>query len=344
MIDAPIFVVGCPRSGTGLLRDLLRSHPRLSLPPESHFIPAFYRAWGDPSSDRQARALGRRILALRRVRAWGLALEPAAFDGRRSFAEIVDVVYGEFARQEGKSRWGDKTPHYVTQIPTLLRAFPRAKIVHIYRDGRDVALSYLRAPFGPNNVYVAAGTWDRYVASGRRDGREAAGSYAEVRYEDLLRDPRATMSALCEFLGEAFSEDVLRPDLGARRLWLPRRDPEAWKAAAARTEIASGNCGRWRTSMNPSDRALFESVAGRQLAELGYEVDGIARRVGRPERARLTIDDRARAALRTLKSPRRSAGTVLDQREAALRSFLRRQSRDRTRILGPDPGARQPQQ
>jgi hypothetical protein len=322
--DAPIFIVGCPRSGTGLVRDLLRSHPRLSFPPESHFIPPFYSAWGDPGSDREAGALARSILGLRRVRAWQVELEPEAFAGCRSFAAVVDVIYSAFASREGKARWGDKTPHYVTDIPMLLRLFPRAKVVHVCRDGRDVALSYVRAPFGPSNVYVAAVTWRRYVRAGRAAGRQAAGSYAEVRYEDLLRDPRATMSALCEFLGEPFVEEVLRPDLGARRMWVLRRDPDAHRSLAASDAIAGGNHGRWREEMGAGDRALFESIAGDQLAELGYEVEGLARAVRPPERARLRIDDVGRAALRALRSPKRSAGTALDLREAVLRAVLRR--------------------
>jgi hypothetical protein len=336
--DAPIFVVGCPRSGTGLVRDLLRSHPRLSFPSESHFIPPFYRAWGDPRSDREARALARSILALRRVRAWEVELGPEVFAGCRSFAAVVDRIYGAVAEREGKARWGDKTPHYVTEIPLLLRLFPGAKVVHVYRDGRDVALSYLRAPFGPNNVYVAAGTWKRYVRAGRAAGGEAPASYTELRYEDLLRDPRATMSALCEFLGEPFSEQVLRPDLGARHMWVLRRDPDARRSLAASDSIVRANHGRWREAMDRRSRALFESVAGDQLAELGYEVEGLGRAVGRPARVRQRVDNSLRATLRTLRSPRRSAGTALDQREAVIRSAL-----GRTRMRGPYPAGRQPQ-
>jgi hypothetical protein len=51
MTDSPIFIVGCPRSGTTLWRDLLRSHPRLTFPAEFHFIPELYRVYGDPSRE-----------------------------------------------------------------------------------------------------------------------------------------------------------------------------------------------------------------------------------------------------------------------------------------------------
>ncbi|HLF56974.1 MAG TPA: sulfotransferase, partial [Thermoanaerobaculia bacterium] len=132
-----------------MLRNLLRSHPDLFLPSESHFIPPFCRAWGDPGDDREARRLGRRILRLHWVRWWGVELGAREFDGCRSFAEVVDRIYGELARREGARRWGDKTPGYALHIATLAEIFPAAQFVHIVRDGRDVALSLVRTGFGP---------------------------------------------------------------------------------------------------------------------------------------------------------------------------------------------------
>ncbi len=320
--DSPIFIVGHPRSGTGLVRDLLRSHPKVSIPSESHFIVRCYRAFGDPRSDPEARAIARRLLALRRVRAWGVALEPPEFNGCRSFPEIVDRIYGEVVRREGKHRWGDKTPQYLTEIPTLLRMFPGAKIVHVYRDGRDVALSTLRQPFGPSNLYTAAMSWRRDVGIARSDGRRAKGSYAEIRYEDLLTDPRQTMRELCEFLQEPFTDAVLRPDHGARYMWELRLYPHAIDSITAESEILSENHGKWRWSMDREKRALFESAAADRLAELDYEVEGLARRIGSGERIRWRIDDAASRALRTLRSPKRWAWTFLDPRLAVLRSHL----------------------
>jgi hypothetical protein len=325
--DGPIFVVGCPRSGTGLVRDLLRSHPRLSLPPESHFIPVYHRAFGHPASDREARALGKRILELRRVRAWGVDLEPAAFDGCRSFADVVARVYEAFARREGKPRWGDKTPQYVAEIPLLLELFPSARVVHVIRDGRDVALSWIRAPFGPGNVYAAAGAWVRYVSAGRRQREDER--YGEVRYEDLLDDPRATMAALCELVGEEPSDEVPRPDLGARRMWGLRRYAGEWQALAAREEIVRHNHGKWRGSMTLADRTVFESVAGELAAELGYPLEGLGRALGRAERVRLRAGSARRTGARVIGSPRRAAGTFLDNREPALRGLIRARARAR---------------
>lgn len=64
MTESPIFIVGCPRSGKTLLRNLLRSHRNIAIPPESHFIPKFYKAFGNPSNEREAYQLANRILSL----------------------------------------------------------------------------------------------------------------------------------------------------------------------------------------------------------------------------------------------------------------------------------------
>jgi len=166
----PIFIVGCPRSGTTLLRDLLRSHPNLTLPPESQLIPRFYRAYGDPSSDREAWLRARRILHNPRIASWGISTSEAEFAGCRSFSRVIRRLFEVWAAKEGKPRWGDKTPHYVRHLPLILRLFPEAQVIHIIRDGRDAALSWIRAGFEPRNLYVAARMWNDWVAKGRRDG------------------------------------------------------------------------------------------------------------------------------------------------------------------------------
>jgi hypothetical protein len=282
LVTRPIFLVGCPRSGTTLLRDLLRSHPNLTFPPESHFIPRFYRAYGEPCSGEEAWRLARRILNNPRISMqWGIAPEQSDFAGCRSFSEVTRRLFEIWAAQEGKARWGDKTPHYVRDIPLLLRLFPDAQVIHIVRDGRDVALSWLRARFEPCNLYVAARMWKEMVTKGRRDGASLPPeTYLELRYETLLAEPEATMRNVCAFLNEPYCAAVLS---------LNRIPPEPWrdipgpKSPAFANGIVRDNGGRWRSGMSLGQKALFESVAGALLAELGYPVEGLARTLSRGE-------------------------------------------------------------
>lgn len=269
----PFFIVGAPRSGTGLLRNLLRSHPRLAIPGESHFIPGFYLGYGEPRSRRAVRRMARRILAQFRVRRWELELEPADFDDCRTYAEIVSRLYGAFAARQGAERWGDKTPQYAAHMWVLARIFPEARFVHIVRDGRDAALSILRMSFGPDGLGAAARQWRELVRRARSDG-EALGPerYLEIRYEDLVGDPIATMRRVCEFLGEPFDERVLSPTANPRWPKLVYNLPRDGKPRnVSDVAIVTGNAGKWKRLMPAADQARFESVAGDLLAELGYE-------------------------------------------------------------------------
>jgi hypothetical protein len=279
----PIFIVGCSRSGTGLLRNLLRSHPRLAFPNESHFIPRLFRAYGDPRTDREARRLAATILSLSWVKSWGLSLEPAQFAPYRSYREVVSRIFEEWARWQGKPRWGDKTPEYITEIPALLELFPSCRILHIYRDGRDVALSWMEHAQGAKNLLTAATYWKHRVSTGRDVGaRLRSDTYLEVRYETLLSRPRETMQGVCEFLDEPFAEEVLAPTVhpydpdpaifGTRKYLVPAG------------EILNANRGKWKQAMSLSDRVLFESVAGDLLRGLGYETEGLGRRITGLER------------------------------------------------------------
>src|SRR3954453_16511803 len=116
MRERPIFVVGCPRSGTTVLRDLLRSHSRLFFPRESCGLPGLYRIHGDPRSDREAGPLAADFLDSHAVGDWNLGPQPAELEHGRSFAEVIRPACEAWARSQGKSRWGDKTPQHVLAI------------------------------------------------------------------------------------------------------------------------------------------------------------------------------------------------------------------------------------
>ena len=289
---APIFIVGCPRSGTTMLRDLLRSHPHLTFPGESQFIPAFYRQHGDPRDQAEARRLGAAILEWRWVRRWNLPLEAESFASCRSFQEVLCRLYEAWARQENKPRWGDKTPEYVTDIPLLAKLFPGARIIHIHRDGRDVARSWVRARYTPQNIYTAAQMWKSWVGAGRQAGAALPREmYLELRYEQLLAQPRETMQRVCEFVGEPFDEAVLRLNpIERNRPFLSRLSSYARKPRAV--EIVSSNCEKWKTRMPARDRVLFESVAGDLLQSLGYETEGRTRRITPAERLAWDVHQR----------------------------------------------------
>ncbi|MFN2432181.1 MAG: sulfotransferase [Gemmatimonadota bacterium] len=271
--EPPFFVFGCPRSGTSLLSRMLDQHPRIAIPNESHLFTRFYplrNHYGDLSHRACRERMVTDMLHRRPVAFWSPRPDRdrvLASIGEHDFGGIVGALLGTWARDRGKARWGEKTPQHVRYWRQIRTCFPGAKAVHIIRDGRDVALSTLRASFGPKSVYAAAGRWAAYVQ--RVERLDVAGGSAGafvLRYEDLLANPERELTRVCEFLGETFVPDMLEYHRDEGRY---RR--EEVNAANLRRPLLRGNVEKWRTAMSVGEMRIFEAVAGRTLERYGYE-------------------------------------------------------------------------
>jgi len=276
----PFFLLGVHRSGTTLLRYMLNSSPRLYIPPESDFIPRFFgrNPTGTLTPERTAQILHIIFTRYRFVREWqGDPPDPDAFWRAMPAptpAGFLHALYGEYMRQHGAVRWGDKTPIYTSYIGLLARIFPEAQFVHLIRDGRDVALSMVNK-WGKQEFhidpYFAARSWVRRI---RQAQAASAGlppeRYYELRYEDLVAAPERELRALCDFLGEPYTPEMAEPHR------LARRDiPPDGFHAPVRQPPSPKRVGRWRHDMSPADARLVQRVAGSLLAELGYEVEDL---------------------------------------------------------------------
>jgi Sulfotransferase family len=267
MSDRPFFVVGCPRSGTTLLRTILDGHSRLSIPPESHFVVALERR-----ARRGAVTLDD-IIAHPEFSAWNAdtdALRRWVDDAApTSYPELVSAVFDWYAVRNGKQRWGDKTPGYVSYLPHLLRLFPDAQFVHVLRDGRDVVASLSEQVWGPKRPVVGALRWRRKVGAGRRAGaRMGADSYIELKLEDLIIDPETKIRELCDFLGEEFQANMLEFQARAHALF-PKDDNVT---ARVRQPLATG-LRDWRSGMSVREQRSVEALCHRQLVRLGYKTE-----------------------------------------------------------------------
>jgi sulfotransferase family protein len=267
MNDRPFFVVGCPRSGTTLVRTILDGHSRLSIPPESHFVVALARhgrrgavTLDDIMAHPEFRAWNADAEALRR---WVDSASPT------SYRELVCAVFDWYAASHGKPRWGDKTPGYVSYLPRLLSVFPDAQFVHVLRDGRDVVASLSEQVWGPESPLIGALRWRRKVSAGRRAGaRMGSDRYLELKLEDLIVDPEAKVRELCDFLGEQFQSSMLEFPARARVLFA-----EDDKVTARVREPMSTGLRDWRSGMSVREQRAVEALCHRQLVQLGYETE-----------------------------------------------------------------------
>jgi hypothetical protein len=159
----------------------------------------------------------------------------------------------------------------VSNLDMILRLFPDAQIVTIVRDGRDCVASLKEMPWHRADIYDTVAAWARAYDDGRRAARRLdPGSYHEVRYEDLVREPEPVLTALCRYVGEEYDPAMVRPSEVAA-VAVPAR--KTWHART-RSAVTTQRVGSWRQRLEPWEIALCETALGGRLTAAGYELSG----------------------------------------------------------------------
>ncbi len=262
MTAPPLFVLGVRRSGTTLLRVMLDRNTQLAVPDESYFIPQLVHRHPrkvDPVSFLDD------VRRLPTLVEWGVPAEAVAERLRPGMTpgRAIGAVFAAYAAARGKSRWGDKTPLYMQYLPLLERTFPDARFVHLVRDGRDAAVSFLSVQRGimtegwghPTDAAGFARLWRTEVSAARALGRRVgAERYLEVRYEDLVGDPPTALQRVCAFAGLEYEADMLE---------YVGRSGSALKSHQQRlNQPPTPGVRDWRTDLVPGAAAAFEARCG----------------------------------------------------------------------------------
>ncbi|WP_433384308.1 sulfotransferase family protein [Actinoplanes sp. CA-142083] len=315
LTDRPIFVVGCPRSGTTMLQLMLHAHPRIALPPENRFVlPAYQRRheFGDLRDPANRRDLARWFTTTPQFGDLGLDeqhLIDTVIGAPPTLGSAIGTVFRLYAERFGKPRWGDKRPAYLRHLPELLRLFPDAQIVNIMRDGRDCVASLKEAPWAPADFGCLVDSWARAAdASLRAARRYGPDTYHLVRYEDLVEEPEAHLRALCRFLGEEYDAAMARPQEVAA-VAVP--EYKTWHTRT-RQSVTTTRVSSWRQRLSAAEIERCEAVFGDRLALFGYQgMTGAAPTPSdRVARARLAVRDR----LGPMRGVARDASAVLRHR------------------------------
>lgn len=290
MTNPYLFIVGCPRSGTTLLLRMLDAHPRIAIIDETEWFVSWFekRSGVTPEGfvlpELVTRLLQKETSAI--FRGADLQIRPEELYGLVGtgrdilFPNFVAHLFDRYGEVRGKTLVGTKNPDYVRKLATLHGLWPRARFVHIIRDGRDVSLSLMKwrkikgkdrtktvgrfATWAEDPLTTAALLWEWHVRLGREAGRALGPAlYHEIRYEALVDRPEAECAALCEFLGVPYDDAMLQFHQGRER------DEAGLDAKHAWRPVTTG-LREWRTEMAAEDVARFEAAAGGLLDELGY--------------------------------------------------------------------------
>jgi tetratricopeptide (TPR) repeat protein len=254
-----IFIGGAGRSGTTLFRAMLHAHPRIHCGPEAKLISTLCR-----QRDVWMQGMGRDLAEA------GVTQE-LMDQSVRSFLETL--LRG--LAPEGM-RVAEKTPHNLLYTAFLGQIFPRARFIHVIRDGRSVAASLVRQAWidpatGKPLAYCqdipnASTYWREIVSSVRQQAPSVPGRYLEVRYERLVTEPELVMREVLAFLGEAWDPAVLEHQRSDVALSSLESSTQAVKSA-----VNTGALTKWKKHLSKKQLAQVEQVAGELLVELGYD-------------------------------------------------------------------------
>jgi sulfotransferase family protein len=294
----PIFVAGAAGSGTTLATNLIGSHSQIEPVYDTDFVVPLLRLlasfdfWGEEERERQLRSLRKEVAewvsAKRKREAAGQGMPELPFgpvhvgfsaekldtetarlverlyeartaDERFASARAyVDALFGGQADDAGKRTWVNKSPEYIGHLAHLELMHPRAVLVHVVRDGRDVSASLLRRRRADTPLYAAL-RWLRQVEAGLLYEQQSPDRVIRISFEELVAEPAAALAPIFAAAGVSDEGGRIADEVARRGLLLPERR-FAW-----RTDVAPVPAPR-------GDRiAAFEAIAP-TLRLLGYDI------------------------------------------------------------------------
>lgn len=274
-----IFMIGTQRSGSNLLRLMLNQLPEIAAPHPPHILLRMVPlvesgAYGNPAEPGDFEMLVEdvcRLVELNPIPWTDVRLDRKAIADRsrkKNLLGVMEAAYDTMAEAWGKSDWCCKSLDNIHYLPEIETHFNGPRYIYLYRDGRDVALSFQKALVGEKHFYHIAREWARTqrlaLALAPNVPEER---FFKVSYEQILEAPQTVMQNLCGFLGQDYdpsmlsfheSSEAIRA-AGSSSLWGNVNQP-----------LMRGNFGKFLTQASSDEVKIFESVAGDVLDKLGY--------------------------------------------------------------------------
>lgn len=284
---SPLFMFGFERSGTTLLSMMIGAHPSIAVPLS---VTGRWLLFADQLGNYHGletrdglKAFVDSVIKDERIRLWDVSIshEEILQDlPLGSYPSVIRRFHEVYAAKKGKPYWANLDISTLDNMDLVNQWFPDAKFIHIFRDGRDVALSHGTMPYGVSNIAECAERWVHRLTVNLKMGAILGDRrYMAVRYEDLVLDSARTLQEICHFIGIPYADEMLgyykmvedKVPKEKRWLWPELDKPPAREKAYA-----------WERSMSKTKRDVFEGVAGDLLRELGYKAyDTVPKSVSR---------------------------------------------------------------
>lgn len=269
----PFFILGAQRSGTTLLRLLLNAHPEVAIPEEGTFLMPLLRR-RNCSRVFHGKRLQRILDYLEshpQLQLWAIdapaALAPLRAAGQADLRSIICSLYEAYAAHHGKPSWGDKTPSFFRKGPVLHCLFPKARFIHLVRDGRDVFSSWRKYDPTKDLPAAAALDWTIKVRSVERFFAHLPQDLCHtVRYEDLVQDTECALRSICAFLGLDYLPSMLAFHKTSGAFIGKHHSDKIFRA------VDPGSAAAWRARLTANEARIYTTVAQTTLRRYSYPV------------------------------------------------------------------------
>lgn len=256
------FILGCHRSGTTLLQQILNRHSAVAIPPETKFFSSFI-GHTRPCQRRRLDKINQDL---------GIDVpfpSSAIVDKHRARVLFEEIRYAYLKRltKPNVTLFGEKTPSHTGFFGDIHLMFPNARFVWIYRDGRDVALSMSKVSWLSRNLMANFLIWLFYYRC-QSLAEASNASILFIKYESLVTNPVSECRRLTNFLGLRFEESLVsgnNSSVGILEWELP------WKHLATQP-INDERHGIWRRELKVKDIELLEWLGKSALSRLGYDL------------------------------------------------------------------------
>jgi len=247
MIERPLFLVGAHRSGTTLLRLMIDHHPQVSFRYESEYLTRYLTSTGEYPDLEQYRQY---LQIDRGFQANGLTGVPVA-----AYPELVNHFLAQTQSADGKPLVGT-TVH--VNFVHLLKLWPQARFIFLYRDPRDVARSCIQMGWAGNLWFGVEGWLEAETLWRQLKPRLQSEQALEIQYETLIREPETTLGQICRFIGVDYDPRML-----------------SYPEDSTYEEPNPLLLNQWKQKLTPAEIQQVETRVWDSLRERNYESSGL---------------------------------------------------------------------
>ena len=271
-----IQMIGTQRSGSNLLRVMLDQSGDIASPHPAHILVTFVpllHLYGDLDMVTYRILINDVVdyIEANPVPWEGIQIDrELIFNNSNTYSlfEINRLIYDQVATVRQAKYWCCKSMANVHYATELERHSPDIKYIYLYRDGRDVAVSFKKAIVGEKHIYHLAKQWEEDQAACIELSKKISKDrFFALNYETLIEQPETTIKKLCSFLDIPYTESMMsfhtshesKATAAAGEMWQNLEKP-----------IMSDNKGKFHKELSPQEIEIFELIAHDVLTELNY--------------------------------------------------------------------------